>query len=109
MGKKDKQEEIFDAFCLENTVYFTRVPESYKNREIYKPLNEKALKAFIPGIIREMQVKVGDIVQKGDQLMILDAMKMNNVVRTLFSGKIIAVNVKEGDMVKKNQIIVEFE
>jgi len=109
MGKKDKKEEVYDEFYLENTVYYTRVPDSYKNREIYKPLNEKILKAFIPGTIREMKVKIGDIVAVGDNLMILDAMKMDNNVKALFAGKIKAINVIEGDMVKKNQTILEFE
>lgn len=109
MGKKDKQEEKFDEFYLENTVYYTRVPDSYKNRQIYKPLDEKVLKAFIPGTIREMKVKVGDIIAIGDNLMVLDAMKMDNNVKALFAGKIKAINVNEGDMVRKNQTIIELE
>ncbi len=107
--KLDKLDEKFDEFFIENSIYLTRVPDSYKNREVYKPLNEKVLKAFIPGTIREMQVNVGDIVAHGDVLMILDAMKMNNEVKSMISGKIISILVKEGDMVKKNQIIAEFE
>ncbi len=56
-----------------------------------------------------MEVKKGDIVQKGDKLMILDAMKMNNEVKALFDGIIKSILVEEGDMVKKNQTIIEFE
>ncbi len=109
MAKKEKQVEKFDEFYLENMLYYTRVPDSYKNRQIYKPINDKILRAFIPGTIREMGIKVGDTVQKGDQLMILDAMKMNNVVRSFFDGKVKSIFIKDGDMVKKNQEIVEFE
>lgn len=109
MGKKDKKEEQFDKFYIENSVYYTRVPDSYKNREVYKPLNEKLLLAFIPGTIREIEVKVGDIVESGDRLMILEAMKMNNEVKALIPGKIKSIHVKEGDMVRKNQLIIDFE
>ena len=110
MGKKDKKkEEQFDAFHIENSVYYTRVPDWYKNREVYKPLNEKKSLAFIPGTIREMEVKVGDVVESGDRLMILEAMKMNNEVKALIGGKIKSIHVKEGDMVRKNQLILEFE
>jgi biotin carboxyl carrier protein len=109
MAKKDKNEEQFDEFYIENSVYFTRIPDYYKNRETYKPLNEKVLLAFIPGTIREMEVKVGDVVEMGDRLMILEAMKMNNEVKALLAGKVKAILVKEGDMVRKNQLIVEFE
>lgn len=109
MNKKEKQDEVFDKFLIENTVFYTRVPDYFKNREAYKPYDEKVLTAFIPGTIRDMEVKEGDIVQKGDKLMILDAMKMNNVVRALFDGKIKSIKVKVGDMVRKNQTIMEFE
>lgn len=112
MGKKDKKEkkeEKFDEFYLENTVYYTRIPDAYKNREAYKPLNEKLLKAFIPGTIRAITVKVGDEVVVGDSLMTLDAMKMNNNVQALFAGKVKIISVIEGDMVRKNQILIEFE
>lgn len=109
MGKKDKKVEKFDKFYIENSVYYTRIPDSYKNRKVYKPLNEKILLAFIPGTIREMQVKVGDIVERGDKIMILEAMKMNNEVKVLTGGKVKSIHVKEGQMVRKNQLIVEFE
>lgn len=110
MGKKDKkQDEQFDKFYIENSVYYTRLPDWYKNRKVYKPLNEKVLLAFIPGTIRDIQVKVGDIVESGDMLMILEAMKMNNEVKALVGGKIKAIHVKEGNMVRKNQLIIDFE
>ncbi|MCD6092347.1 MAG: acetyl-CoA carboxylase biotin carboxyl carrier protein subunit [Bacteroidales bacterium] len=107
--KNTDQIEKFDEFHLENSLYYTRIPDSYKKRQAYKPLDEKVLKAFIPGTIRAMKVKVGDIVEVGDKLMVLDAMKMDNDVKVLYGGIIKSVNVKEGEMVKKNQIIVEFE
>ncbi|MCD6179870.1 MAG: acetyl-CoA carboxylase biotin carboxyl carrier protein subunit [Bacteroidales bacterium] len=107
--KKVNAEEKFDAFYIENSVYYTRIPDSYKNRESYKPLNTKVLLAFIPGTIREMQVKVGDAVIRGNRLMILDAMKMNNEVKSFVDGKVKAIHVKDGDMVRKNQLLIEFE
>jgi len=110
MGKNDKKKgEQFDKFHIENSVYYTRVPDWYKNREVYKPLNTKVLLAFIPGTIQEIQVKVGDIVESGDRLMILEAMKMNNEFKALVGGKIKSIYVKEGDMVRKNQRIIDFE
>jgi acetyl/propionyl-CoA carboxylase alpha subunit len=104
-----KRPEKFDTLTVENTVYFTRLPDSFKNRETYKPLNEKELLAFIPGTIQEVKVKKGDHVAIGDRLMTLEAMKMNNAVTSNIEGVIKSVNVVEGDMVKKNQLILEFE
>jgi len=72
-------------------------------------LNEKVILAFIPGTIREMEVKVGDSVRVGERLMILEAMKMNNEVKALYEGKVKAIHVKEGDMVRKNQALLDLE
>ncbi len=110
-SRKEKHEnlEVFDEFYLENMLYYTRIPDSYKNREVYKPLNEKVLKAFIPGTIREMNVEVGESIEVGQKLMILDAMKMDNVVKAMYSGTVKSILVKEGEMVKKNQVILEFD
>lgn len=107
--KKEKKFAGFDEFLIENTVYYTKIPDYYKNRVAYSPPNEKILRAFIPGTIREMKVKVGDVVNIGDSLMILEAMKMNNEVKALIEGKVKAIFIMEGDMVRKNQEIVEFE
>lgn len=109
MGKKDKAVEQFDKFYIENSVYFTRVPEWYKNREAYKPLDVKVLLAFIPGTIRELHVKVGDVINVGDVLMILEAMKMNNEVKALYTGKVKTIHVKDGEMVRKNQLLIDLE
>lgn len=102
-------EELFDEFNFENTIYLTRVPDSYKNRKAYKPLNINEITAFIPGTIRDVMIKVGDHVEKGDSLMTLEAMKMNNDVKSPLQGVIKNIFIQEGMMVRKNQILVEIE
>ncbi len=108
-NKEERVQEKFDTLTVENAVYFTRLPDSFKNRVAYKPLNEKIFLAFIPGTIREIRVKKGDSVAIGDRLMTLEAMKMNNAVTAHIGGVIKSVNVAEGEMVRKNQLILEFE
>ncbi|HAG15480.1 MAG TPA: acetyl-CoA carboxylase biotin carboxyl carrier protein subunit [Bacteroidales bacterium] len=107
--KKDKKVEKFDSFYVDNSLYYTRVPDAVKNKKPYAPLNFNEILAFIPGTIQKIQIKVGDRVEKGDQLMILEAMKMDNVVRAPFSGKVKSILVEAGTMVRKNQTIVELE
>ena len=70
-------------------------------------LNE--LKAPMPGLIYEMKVQVGDEVKKGDILLILVAMKMENAIKAAGDGKVKAIKVKTGETVEKNHIIIEFE
>jgi biotin carboxyl carrier protein len=68
----------------------------------------KNLKAPMPGLILEIKVKEGDQVNKGDQLLVLEAMKMENVIKSVGEGVIKKVVVKKGDSVDKGQILLEF-
>lgn len=67
------------------------------------------LKAPMPGLIYDLKVKVGDEVQKGDVLLILVAMKMENAIKAPGNGKVKAIKVSLNDSVEKGQLIMEFE
>lgn len=67
------------------------------------------LKAPMPGLIFEMKVKVGDEIKKGDVLLILVAMKMENAIKAAGDGKVKSIKVNTGDSVEKGQLIMEFE
>lgn len=67
------------------------------------------LKAPMPGLIFDMKVKVGDEVKKGDVLLILVAMKMENAIKATGDGKVKNIKVNTGDSVEKGQLIMEFE
>ena len=67
------------------------------------------LKAPMPGLIKEVLVKEGDTVTKGDILVILEAMKMENALKSLTSGKVKKIAVSSGDKVEKNTLLVSFE
>ena len=68
----------------------------------------QSIKAPMPGLIVEIKVKEGDEVSKGDQLLILEAMKMENVIKSPGEGTVKAVNIKQGDGVEKNQVLIQF-
>lgn len=67
------------------------------------------LKAPMPGLIINVSVNVGDEVKKGDTLLILEAMKMENVIKSPRDGKIKKVNIELRKAVEKNQVMLEFE
>ncbi|MEM6298159.1 MAG: biotin/lipoyl-containing protein [Bacteroidota bacterium] len=67
------------------------------------------LKAPMPGLVLEVLVKAGDIVAEGDQLLILEAMKMENVLKATAEGVIKSINIQKGDNVQKNDVMIEFE
>lgn len=65
--------------------------------------------APMPGTISEILVKDGDIVKADDELVILEAMKMENPICAPRDGKVKEVKVRETDKVNTNQILVVFE
>jgi biotin carboxyl carrier protein len=66
------------------------------------------LKAPMPGLIVGISVEPGDSVSKGDSLLILEAMKMENVLKAAGNGTIKTIRVAKGDRVEKGQVLVEF-
>jgi biotin carboxyl carrier protein len=63
-------------------------------------------KAPMPGLIRAVKVRAGQSVQKGDALLILEAMKMENVLKATRAGEVIEVRVAEGDAVEKGAVLL---
>lgn len=66
------------------------------------------LKAPMPGLVLEIDVEVGQEVAKGDTLLILEAMKMENVIKSPTDGTIKSIAVSKGDTVEKNELILNF-
>ncbi|GAB3334556.1 acetyl-CoA carboxylase biotin carboxyl carrier protein subunit [Larkinella ripae] len=66
------------------------------------------IKAPMPGLILSLSVQPGDTVRKGDTVLILEAMKMENVIKSPADGTIKTVRINRGQTVEKNQILVEF-
>lgn len=67
------------------------------------------IEAPMPGLILDINVSEGQEVQKGDKLLILEAMKMENVIKSPGNGKVKKVMVKQGESVELGQKLVLFE
>ena len=68
-----------------------------------------AVKAPLPGVITEIKVAVGDEVQAGDTVIVLEAMKMANALEAEKSGKVTAICVKVGESVMEDDALVVIE
>jgi len=66
------------------------------------------IKAPMPGLIIDLKIKAGDHVKAGDPLLILEAMKMENILKAPGEGTVKNVKVKKGDSVEKGQVMIEF-
>ncbi len=69
----------------------------------------KDIKAPMPGSILNIMVSEGDEVVQGDQLLVLEAMKMENVIKSPGEGKVSKIHVSEKGNVEKNQVLISFE
>lgn len=66
------------------------------------------LKAPMPGMVRAVSVAVGDKVQKNTQVLVLEAMKMENSIAAGFAGVVSKIHVESGMSVEKNMTLIEF-
>ncbi len=66
----------------------------------------KEILAPMPGKIIEILVKEGDQVEEDQELLVLEAMKMENVIATEHSGKVAEIKVKVDDTVNTNQVLI---
>ena len=71
-----------------------------------KAASGKPVVAPLPGTINEIKVKVGDKVNAGDTVVILEAMKMQNNIEAETSGTITSINVNKGDAVMEGDTLV---
>jgi biotin carboxyl carrier protein len=67
------------------------------------------IKAPMPGKVLEIKVKPGDTVNKGDGLLVLEAMKMENIIKATGPAVVKKINISKGVAVEKNQVLIEME
>jgi glutaconyl-CoA/methylmalonyl-CoA decarboxylase subunit gamma len=67
-----------------------------------------SIKAPIPGVIIEIKVNPGDVVEYGQELCVLEAMKMKNSIRAGKSGTIDKILISTGDQVSQGQPLMEY-
>tara|TARA_B100001115_G_scaffold169536_1_gene150302 strand:- start:209 stop:679 length:471 start_codon:yes stop_codon:yes gene_type:complete len=70
---------------------------------------ESEIKAPMPGRVLDIMLSAGDTVVKGDGVLVLEAMKMENVIKSPTGGVIKNVAVIKNQAVEKNEVLVEFE
>ncbi len=84
-------------------------PAQEAPREIQKGSGLSKITAPLPGTIFKLIAKVGDVVKKGDSVLIMEAMKMENNVLAEKEGMVKKILVKEGDSVLQGDLLIEIE
>ncbi len=104
--KKTRQAETLN---IDGTVYRTTLSRKFRNRTPFVPADPLLLTSIIPGTILDILVRPGQQVKKGEALMILEAMKMQNVLKSPAGGTIRMIAVSKGERVGKGTILLRIE
>jgi biotin carboxyl carrier protein len=90
----------------EGRYYKTTFSKKYEARTPWVKPNPEEIKTFIPGSVQKILVQTGQEVKAGDELILFEAMKMCNVIRAPFAGKVTAIPVKVGDRLPRGAIML---
>jgi len=107
--KEPKSKPKFKTLIIDETHYKTNLIYKFENRKKYTVPDAKKVTSIIPGTIVKIFVKEGQKVKRGDNVMILEAMKMQNRIKSPRLGVIKTINVKEGEKIAKGVLMLELE
>jgi acetyl/propionyl-CoA carboxylase alpha subunit len=108
-NSKEFDEREFVDFAVTARKYKTLLTKKYKQRKFWVDPNPYEIQSYIPGTIISVNVKEGSVVEEGTQLLILEAMKMQNRVDMPFTARIKKINVSAGQQIPKDFVMIELE
>jgi biotin carboxyl carrier protein len=110
MAKKENEIPTeFKTLSIFDRDYQTLFTSKFENRKPYIANDPLKVYSFLPGTIQKIIIQEGQQVKKGEQMLILESMKMMNIVRVPIDGKVKTIHVKLGEKIPKDFLIVEFE
>jgi biotin carboxyl carrier protein len=99
---------------VNNRLYHVSVKDRYDDllHEMGFDINQSKkggdMKAPMPGLVLSIMVSPGQQIKAGDAILVLEAMKMENVLKAHADGEVKKIIVKKGDKVEKNQVMIIF-
>ena len=104
--RRVKSEEFNSSSSATNASSATNESSAPITKPAAAAASAKPVVAPLPGTINEIKVKVGDKVNAGDTVVVLEAMKMQNNIDAETSGTIASINVNKGDAVMEGDTLV---
>mgnify|MGYP005878421131 FL=1 len=104
--RRVKSEEFNSSSSATNASSATNTSSAPTTKPAAAAASGKPVVAPLPGTINELKVKVGDKVNAGDTVVVLEAMKMQNNIDAETSGTIASINVNKGDAVMEGDTLV---
>lgn len=111
--RRDDREKVFHI-RVNGNVYKLQARDKYDEllhelgMDNLKSKKATDLKAPMPGLVVEVSVKEGEEVKQGDRLVVLEAMKMENILKAPADAVIKKIHVTKGNAVEKNEVLVVF-
>jgi acetyl/propionyl-CoA carboxylase alpha subunit len=94
---------------LHGCTYLLEKPAQRRSRATGDPAAENLVRAPMPAQVRNIEVSIDDLVEKGDTLMVLEAMKMEIRIRAPRSGRVARLPVAAGQTVNRDEALVEIQ
>ena len=110
----DKKNKSFEI-VINNNLYAVQLKDDFDELllrlgvDIHESNKDKDVVSPMPGRVVEVFVSAGDSVNEGDGLVVLEAMKMENVIKATKSGVIKDVYASTGDSVEKNSVLLSYK
>ncbi len=110
----EKNQNKYHVLINGNSYYFNvDTPFSFRRRKVLNKRKQDSKKEVVvapmPGKIVDIMVEENLLINEGDSLIILEAMKMQNEIKSSVKGTVKKVNIKPGENVNKNDVLVEIE
>lgn len=88
--------------------FLQSIPSVSSSDEVQESCDTKVheIKAPLPGVMIAVNVRIGDVVKAGQEIAVLEAMKMENSIEAAIDGTVTAVHVKEGDSVLEGDTVI---
>ena len=110
---KDSEPDCGKIKCktlvIQGEKYRTLLTKKFENRKKWEKPDTRKVVSVLPGTVVELYTKTGDMVDKDEVMLVLEAMKMRNTYYFPHSGKIKSVNINVGDKIPKGFLMIEYE
>ncbi len=107
--EEDLLKERFHTICIDGDKYKTLYTEKYKKRVNWEKPDPKKIYSEIPGTVIKIHVTVGQKVQEGELMLVLEAMKMKNKLIFPISGTVKKIYVEENQKIPRHTLMIELK
>ncbi len=104
--EEDNMGEYSELF-ISSGKFTTEITNKFEKRKFWEGHDPKKIYNVIPGTVIDVLVKKGQNVKKGETILILEAMKMQNLITMPFDGKIKSIHVKPDDKLPRSFLMIE--